>query len=34
MREAFGPLGAVATQLCVVITNLGCLIMYLIIIGK
>lgn len=34
MREAFGPLGAVATQLSVVITNLGCLIMYLIIIGK
>ncbi|KAK2431059.1 Amino acid transporter avt6c [Trifolium repens] len=33
MREAFGPLGAVATQLCVVITNLGCLIMYLIIIA-
>lgn len=33
MREAFGPLGAVAAQLCVVITNLGCLIMYLIIIA-
>ncbi|XP_061351706.1 amino acid transporter AVT6C-like [Gastrolobium bilobum] len=33
MRESFGPLGAVAAQLCVVITNLGCLIMYLIIIG-
>ncbi|KAI5433985.1 amino acid transporter AVT6C [Lathyrus oleraceus] len=31
MREAFGPLGAAATQLCVVITNMGCLIMYLII---
>lgn len=34
MREAFGPLGAAATQLCVVITNMGCLIMYLIIMGK
>lgn len=34
MREAFGPLGAVAAQVAVVITNLGCLIMYLIIIGK
>ncbi|CAK8538372.1 unnamed protein product [Lathyrus sativus] len=31
MREAFGPLGAAATQVCVVITNMGCLIMYLII---
>lgn len=34
MREAFGPAGAVATQVLVVITNYGCLIMYLIIIGK
>ncbi|KHN44719.1 Putative sodium-coupled neutral amino acid transporter 7 [Glycine soja] len=33
MREAFGPLGAVAAQVAVVITNLGCLIMYLIIIA-
>ncbi|XP_020238106.1 amino acid transporter AVT6C [Cajanus cajan] len=33
MREAFGPLGAVAAQAAVVITNLGCLIMYLIIIA-
>ncbi|KAK7300463.1 hypothetical protein RJT34_11307 [Clitoria ternatea] len=31
MREAFGPLGAAAAQLAVVITNFGCLIMYLII---
>lgn len=34
MREAFGPLGALAAQICVMITNLGCLIMYFIIIGK
>ncbi|KAK7276450.1 hypothetical protein RIF29_17589 [Crotalaria pallida] len=33
MREAFGAAGAAATQVCVIITNLGCLIMYLIIIG-
>lgn len=33
MREAFGPAGAVATQILVIITNYGCLIMYLIIIG-
>ncbi|RDX61064.1 Amino acid transporter AVT6C, partial [Mucuna pruriens] len=31
MREAFGPLGGIAAQVAVVITNLGCLIMYLII---
>ncbi|CAI8586371.1 unnamed protein product [Vicia faba] len=31
MREAFGPLGAAATRLAVVINNMGCLIMYLII---
>ena len=34
MKESFGPAGSVATQICVMITNLGCLIMYLIIIGK
>ena len=34
MREAFGPAGAIATQICVIITNYGALIMYLIIIGK
>lgn len=34
MNESFGPIGSVATQVCVMITNLGCLIMYLIIIGK
>ncbi|KAL7107494.1 hypothetical protein ACP275_06G058200 [Erythranthe tilingii] len=33
MRESFGRLGSVAVQICVMITNLGCLIMYLIIIG-
>ncbi|KAF2296381.1 hypothetical protein GH714_037654 [Hevea brasiliensis] len=33
MREAFGPVGSVAVQICVMITNLGCLIIYLIIIG-
>ncbi|KAF7830900.1 amino acid transporter AVT6C-like [Senna tora] len=33
MREAFGPAGAAAAQICVMITNFGCLIMYLIIIG-
>ncbi|KAI3458432.1 hypothetical protein Pfo_015095 [Paulownia fortunei] len=33
MRESFGGLGSVAVQICVMITNLGCLIMYLIIIG-
>ncbi|EEF41531.1 amino acid transporter, putative [Ricinus communis] len=33
MREAFGPLGSAAVQICVMITNLGCLIIYLIIIG-
>lgn len=33
MKEAFGRLGSVATQVCVMITNLGCLIMYLIIMG-
>ncbi|KAL5539949.1 hypothetical protein UlMin_043872 [Ulmus minor] len=33
MKESFGQVGSVATQICVMITNLGCLIMYLIIIG-
>ncbi|KAK4273763.1 hypothetical protein QN277_017097 [Acacia crassicarpa] len=33
MREAFGPAGAIATQIFVIITNYGALIMYLIIIG-
>ncbi|KAH6837440.1 Transmembrane amino acid transporter family protein [Perilla frutescens var. hirtella] len=33
MGESFGRWGAVAVQICVMITNLGCLIMYLIIIG-
>ncbi|XP_022146736.1 amino acid transporter AVT6C-like [Momordica charantia] len=33
MNESFGRIGSVATQVCVMITNLGCLIMYLIIIG-
>ncbi|PIN13348.1 Amino acid transporter protein [Handroanthus impetiginosus] len=33
MRESFGRLGSIAVQICVMITNLGCLIMYLIIIG-
>lgn len=34
MRESFGRSGSVAVQICVMITNLGCLIMYLIIIGE
>lgn len=34
MRESFGRVGSVSVQICVMITNLGCLIMYLIIIGK
>ncbi|CAN4087453.1 unnamed protein product [Withania somnifera] len=33
MNESFGKIGSVAVQICVMITNLGCLIMYLIIIG-
>uniref|UniRef100_A0A803NRW0 Amino acid transporter transmembrane domain-containing protein n=2 Tax=Cannabis sativa TaxID=3483 RepID=A0A803NRW0_CANSA len=33
MKESFGRVGSVATQVCVMITNLGCLIMYLIIIA-
>lgn len=34
MNESFGKIGSVAVQICVMMTNLGCLIMYLIIIGK
>lgn len=33
MKEAYGVVGSVAVQVCVMMTNLGCLIMYLIIIG-
>ncbi|KAF9674541.1 hypothetical protein SADUNF_Sadunf10G0137800 [Salix dunnii] len=33
MREVFGRVGSVSVQICVMITNLGCLIIYLIIIG-
>ncbi|KAB1214106.1 putative sodium-coupled neutral amino acid transporter 7 [Morella rubra] len=33
MRESFGRVGSLATQICIMITNLGCLIMYLIILG-
>ncbi|XP_020237236.1 amino acid transporter AVT6C [Cajanus cajan] len=33
MREAFGSPGALAAQLCVIVTNVGGLILYLIIIG-
>ncbi|KAM3344871.1 amino acid transporter AVT6C [Capsicum galapagoense] len=33
MNESFGKIGSVAVQICVMITNLGCLIMYLIIVG-
>ncbi|XP_061997514.1 amino acid transporter AVT6C-like [Rosa rugosa] len=31
--ESFGPLGSIAVQVCIIITNLGCLIIYFIIIG-
>ncbi|XWS74746.1 hypothetical protein CRYUN_Cryun01aG0024200 [Craigia yunnanensis] len=31
--ESFGSLGSIAVQICVMITNLGCLIIYLVIIG-
>ncbi|KAH9767368.1 Amino acid transporter AVT6C [Citrus sinensis] len=34
MRESFGRAGSVAAQLCVMITNLGCLIIFFIIIGN
>ncbi|KAJ4833889.1 hypothetical protein Tsubulata_048064 [Turnera subulata] len=33
MKEGYGKAGSVAVQVCVMMTNLGCLIMYLIIIG-
>lgn len=33
VAESFGPLGSLAVQICVMVTNLGCLIIYLIIIG-
>ncbi|KAJ6325015.1 hypothetical protein OIU76_012158 [Salix suchowensis] len=33
MREVFGRVGSMSVQICVIITNLGCLIIYLIIIG-
>ncbi|PON79063.1 Amino acid transporter, transmembrane domain containing protein [Parasponia andersonii] len=33
MNESFGRVGSVATQVCIMVTNLGCLIIYLIIIG-
>lgn len=33
MKESFGWVGSVAVQICVMFTNLGCLIIYLIIIG-
>ncbi|KAI3757807.1 hypothetical protein L6452_05350 [Arctium lappa] len=33
MKESFGRIGSVAVQICVMISNLGCLIIYLIIIG-
>ncbi|KAM5556799.1 amino acid transporter AVT6C-like [Rosa sericea] len=31
--ESFGPLGSISVQVCIIITNLGCLIIYFIIIG-
>ncbi|XP_004307705.1 PREDICTED: sodium-coupled neutral amino acid transporter 5-like [Fragaria vesca subsp. vesca] len=31
--ESFGPLGSIAVQVCIIITNLGCLIIFFIIIG-
>ncbi|CAH9113098.1 unnamed protein product [Cuscuta europaea] len=33
MKESFGQFGSFALQICIMITNLGCLIMYLMIIG-
>ncbi|PON83244.1 Amino acid transporter, transmembrane domain containing protein [Trema orientale] len=33
LAESFGPSGSVAVQLCVIVTNLGCVIIYFIIIG-
>lgn len=32
--ESFGPWGSISVQVCVIITNLGCLIIYFIIIGN
>ncbi|MFQ6643978.1 hypothetical protein Gotur_017903 [Gossypium turneri] len=34
MAESFGSLGSLAVQICVMVTNLGCLIIYLIIIDS
>ena len=34
MAESYGRIGSVAVQICVMITNLGCLIIYQIIIGR
>ncbi|MFQ6647944.1 hypothetical protein Gotur_020976 [Gossypium turneri] len=34
MKESFGRIGSVLVQLCVITNNLGCLIIYLIIIGN
>lgn len=34
MAESFGKFGSVGLQVCVMVTNLGALIIYLIIIGK
>ncbi|VFQ90617.1 unnamed protein product [Cuscuta campestris] len=33
MKESFGKMGSLLLQICIIITSLGCLIMYLIIIG-
>ncbi|XP_021904092.1 amino acid transporter AVT6C-like [Carica papaya] len=33
MAESFGQFGSVAVQICVMVTNLGCLMIYLIILG-
>lgn len=33
MAESFGKLGSLLLQICIMITNMGCLIIYLIIIG-
>lgn len=33
VSESFGPWGSISVQICVIITNLGCLIIYFIIIG-
>lgn len=34
MKESFGRVGSILVQICVMTNNLGCLIIYLIIIGK